>query len=169
MTLSTILYQVWSVVVRKLTWDLSTTPCIYVFMISSSAGAETTAAVMSCWLLAMDIYPEIQKRAQAELRVLLHWSTSGISTGTQQSTAQTPAPTVTSLYEFGRTDLRARGSTLRTISLFIDIAMMLWACTIEPAKDANGHVIPIDVDRTCCVGCPRLGGHFIPLLLDLWS
>jgi len=24
--------------------------------------------------------------------------------------------------------------------------MMLWACTIEPGKDKNGKVIPIDVD-----------------------
>jgi len=30
--------------------------------------------------------------------------------------------------------------------LFIYMAMVLWACTIEPAKDENGHVILIDVD-----------------------
>jgi len=31
-------------------------------------------------------------------------------------------------------------------SLFIDFAMMLWACRIEPGKDERGNVIPIDVD-----------------------
>jgi cytochrome P450 len=32
-------------------------------------------------------------------------------------------------------------------ALFINIAMMLWACNIEPGKDEHGNVIPIDVDR----------------------
>ena len=30
--------------------------------------------------------------------------------------------------------------------LFIYMAMVLWACTIGPAKDENGHVILTDVD-----------------------
>ena len=33
----------------------------------SAAGAGTTAAVMAWWMLAMVVYPETQKRAQAEL------------------------------------------------------------------------------------------------------
>ena len=47
-------------------------------------------------------------------------------------------------YGFGRRV--CVGKHVANNSLFIDIAMMLWACTIEPAKDENGHVIPIDVD-----------------------
>ncbi|KAI0254607.1 cytochrome P450 [Lactifluus subvellereus] len=47
-------------------------------------------------------------------------------------------------YGFGRRI--CVGKHVANNSLFIDIAMMLWACTIEPAKDENGHVIPIDVD-----------------------
>ena len=37
-------------------------------------------------------------------------------------------------------------ANLANKSLFIDFAMMLWACTIEPGKDENGKVIPIDMD-----------------------
>jgi hypothetical protein len=33
----------------------------------SIAGAETTSGVMAWWMLAMVVYPESQKRAQAEL------------------------------------------------------------------------------------------------------
>ena len=47
-------------------------------------------------------------------------------------------------YGFGRRI--CVGKHVANNSLFIDIAMMLWACTIEPAKDENGHSIPIDVD-----------------------
>ncbi|KAH9975377.1 cytochrome P450 [Lactifluus volemus] len=47
-------------------------------------------------------------------------------------------------YGFGRRI--CVGKHVANNSLFIDIAMMLWACTIEPAKDENGQVIPIDVD-----------------------
>lgn len=38
------------------------------------------------------------------------------------------------------------GKHVANNSLFIDFAMVLWACTIEPGKDDNGKVIPIDVD-----------------------
>jgi len=38
------------------------------------------------------------------------------------------------------------GKHVANNSLFIDLAMMLWACKIEPGKDENGKVIPIDVD-----------------------
>lgn len=38
-----------------------------VLIVTSAAGAETTAGVLSWWLLAMVVYPETQKRAQAEL------------------------------------------------------------------------------------------------------
>jgi cytochrome P450 len=33
----------------------------------SVAGAETTSGVMAWWMLAMTAYPDVQKRAQAEL------------------------------------------------------------------------------------------------------
>ena len=38
------------------------------------------------------------------------------------------------------------GKHVANNSLFIDFAMMLWACRIEPGKDERGNVIPIDVD-----------------------
>jgi len=47
-------------------------------------------------------------------------------------------------YGFGRRI--CPGKHVANNSLFIDIAMVLWACKIEPGKDENGNVIPIDVD-----------------------
>jgi len=47
-------------------------------------------------------------------------------------------------YGFGRRI--CVGKHVANNSLFIDFAMMLWACTIEPGKDEKGNVIPIDVD-----------------------
>ena len=47
-------------------------------------------------------------------------------------------------YGFGRRV--CVGKHVANNSLFIDFAMMLWACTIEPGKDEKGNVIPIDVD-----------------------
>lgn len=47
-------------------------------------------------------------------------------------------------YGFGRRV--CVGKHVANNSLFIDFAMMLWACMIEPGKDENGKVIPIDVD-----------------------
>lgn len=40
--------------------------CTFLYFFSA-AGAETTSAVMAWWMLAMVVYPETQKRAQAEL------------------------------------------------------------------------------------------------------
>ena len=37
----------------------------------SAAGAETTTTTLSWWALAMVAYPEVQKRARAELETLL--------------------------------------------------------------------------------------------------
>ena len=37
----------------------------------SGAGAETAAATMSWWTLAMLVHPEVQKRAQKELDVVI--------------------------------------------------------------------------------------------------
>jgi hypothetical protein len=47
-------------------------------------------------------------------------------------------------YGFGRRV--CVGKHVANNSLFIDFAMMLWACKIEPGKDERGNVIPIDVD-----------------------
>lgn len=47
-------------------------------------------------------------------------------------------------YGFGRRV--CVGKHVANNSLFIDFAMMLWACRIEPGKDERGNVIPIDVD-----------------------
>ena len=47
-------------------------------------------------------------------------------------------------YGFGRRV--CVGKHVENNSLFIDIAMTLWACNIEPGKDGRGDIIPIDVD-----------------------
>ncbi|KAI0254606.1 cytochrome P450 [Lactifluus subvellereus] len=186
-----------------------------------AAGAETTAAVMGWWLLAMVLYPEIQRRAHAELDSVVgrtriptfsdfqhlpyiramvkealrwrpvdplglpHLSTEDdwyngmfIPKGSMMmvnvwhlnrdpeiygvdAAHFNPARfldkngDVTSLapeskeeghvtYGFGRRV--CVGKHAANNSLFIYMAMVLWTCTIEPAKDDNGHVIPIDVD-----------------------
>ena len=47
-------------------------------------------------------------------------------------------------YGFGRRV--CVGKHVANNSLFIDFAVMLWACTFEPGKDEKGNAIPIDVD-----------------------
>ncbi|KAH9049791.1 cytochrome P450 [Lactarius deliciosus] len=44
--------------------------------------------------------------------------------------------------------LDANGDHVANNSLFIDMAMTLWACNIEAGKNEHGNVIPIDVDRS---------------------
>ncbi|KAH9049790.1 cytochrome P450 [Lactarius deliciosus] len=48
------------------------------------------------------------------------------------------------MYGFGRRV--CVGKHVANNSLFIDMAMTLWACNIEPGKNEHGNVIPIDVD-----------------------
>ncbi|KAH9051169.1 cytochrome P450 [Lactarius deliciosus] len=43
-------------------------------------------------------------------------------------------------------DTKEEGRHFSDNSLFIDIAMVLWACNIKSGKDEHGNVIPIDVD-----------------------
>jgi len=47
-------------------------------------------------------------------------------------------------YGFGRRD--CPGRHLANDSLFIDIALILWASKIERKKDASGELLPLDVD-----------------------
>jgi hypothetical protein len=47
-------------------------------------------------------------------------------------------------YGFGRRV--CVGKHVANNSLFIDLAVTLWACNIEPAKHTHENVIPIDVD-----------------------
>ena len=65
-------------------------------------------------------------------------------------------------YGFGRRV--CPGKHVANNSLFIDFAMMLWACTIEPGKDENGKIIPIDVDG--CIEDGLLMWDFISALLS---
>ncbi|KAN0132228.1 Cytochrome P450 [Lactarius tabidus] len=188
----------------------------WVAAIMYAAGAETTSAVLAWWMLAMVTYPEVQKRAQAELDAVVgrsrtptfadlphlpyiramvkealrwrpvdpvglpHLSTEDdwyegmfIPKGTIMMAnvwhlnrdpelygadaehfnparfLDTPCPPETKeeghvTYGFGRRV--CVGKHVANNSLFIDLAVTLWACNIEPAKDARGNVIPIDVD-----------------------
>ncbi|KAI0066959.1 cytochrome P450 [Artomyces pyxidatus] len=54
------------------------------------------------------------------------------------------------MYGFGRRV--CVGRHVANDSLFIDMAVMLWACTLEPAKDEGGEVVSIDVDGRIDVG-----------------
>ncbi|KAI0066989.1 cytochrome P450 [Artomyces pyxidatus] len=47
-------------------------------------------------------------------------------------------------YGFGRRV--CPGKHLANDSLFVDVAVLLWACTFEPARDEHGNAIPIDID-----------------------
>ena len=68
-------------------------------------------------------------------------------------------------YGFGRRV--CLGKQLANNSLFIDFAMMLWACAIEPGKDENEKTIPIDVDGYIEDGL--LMWDFISALLSLFG
>ena len=193
----------------------------------SAAGADTTSATLVFWMLAMVTYPEVQKRAQAELDAVVgrtrtptfadfqhlpyiramvkevlrwcpvvplgipHLSTEDdwydgmfIPKGTiviantwelnhdpeiyggdvakfnparflDASGDVGPCPPETKeeghvTYGFGRRV--CVGKHVANNSLFIDIAVTLWACNIEPGKDEHGNVTPIDVD-----GCVQHG------------
>jgi cytochrome P450 len=183
------------------------------------AGAETTSGVMAWWMLAMVVYPESQKRAQAELDAVvgrdriptfadyenlpyiramtkeaLRWRPVGpvglphrsieddwyeghfIPAGTivianvwhlnrdpqiygadaehfnparhlDEKGRVAPGPTDSKeghfMYGFGRRI--CVGRHVANNSLFINIAMVLWAMNIEPATDARGKPLPIDV------------------------
>ncbi|KAI0066938.1 cytochrome P450 [Artomyces pyxidatus] len=185
------------------------------------AGSETTSAALSWWLLAVVTHPETQRRAQAELDVVvgrarvptfadlphlpyisammkeaLRWRPVGpiavphrcseddwyegmfIPKGTicipnvwalnleaeiygadahnfnpgrfldEKSALKENPPDMKEeghgTYGFGRRI--CAGKHIANDSLFIDIAVMLWACTFEPAKDERGDAIPIDTD-----------------------
>ncbi|KAI0066942.1 cytochrome P450 [Artomyces pyxidatus] len=185
------------------------------------AGSETTSAALAWWTLGVVMYPETQKRAQAELDAVVgreriptfadlphlpylramvkealrwrpldplglpHRSTEDdwyegmfIPKGTiciphVWALNRDPALYGTDAHEFnpgrfidekgelwaGPADTKDEGHTtygfgrrvcagkhIANNSLFIDIAMVLWACNLEPAKDACGNPIPIDVD-----------------------
>lgn len=190
-------------------------------MSNSAAGAETTSAVMSWWMLAMVTYPEVQQRAQAELDAVVGRTRAPVFADFQhlpyiramvkealrwrpvdpvglphrlteddwyngmfipkgsiimanvwhlnrdpdiygadaahfnparfldKKGEIAPGPTETKeeghvTYGFGRRV--CVGKHVANNSLFIDIAMVLWACTIKPGKDEHGNKIPIDVD-----------------------
>ncbi|KAH9049792.1 cytochrome P450 [Lactarius deliciosus] len=193
----------------------------WIAAIMYAAGADTTSASLAWWMLAMVTYPEVQKRAQAELDAVvgrehtptfadfqhlpyiramvketLRWRPVGplgfphlsseddwyngmfIPKGTivmanvwhlnrdpeiygadaadfnparflDANGDVAPCPPETKeeghvTYGFGRRV--CVGKHVANNSLFIDIAMMLWACNIKPGKDEHGNVISIDVN-----------------------
>ncbi|KAH9020060.1 cytochrome P450 [Lactarius hengduanensis] len=193
----------------------------WVAAIMYAGGADTTSASLAWWMLAMVAYPEVQKRAQAELDAVvgrsrtptfadfqhlpfisamiketLRWRPVGplgvphcsseddwydgmfIPKGTivmanvwhlnrdpeiygADAADFNPARFLDAKgdiapcspetkeeghvsYGFGRRI--CVGKYVANNSLFIDMAMTLWACNIEPGKDERGNVIPIDVD-----------------------
>ena len=196
-------------------------PGMLLIVYFSAAGAETMANVLAWWMLAMVTYPEVQRRAQAELDAVvgrartptfadlqylpyiramvkeaLRWGPVGPLGFPHVSTEDdwyggmfipkgtvvmanvwhlnldpeiygadaahfnparfldahgdiSPGPPETKeeghvTYGFGRRV--CVGKHVANNSLFIDIAMTLLACNIEPGKDGRGDIIPIDVD-----------------------
>jgi cytochrome P450 len=186
----------------------------------SSAGSETTAAAMAWWMLAMTMYPEVQRKAQEEIddvvgrdrmptiadldsmpyiramvRETLRWRPVD-PMGLQHQTSEDdeyngyfiPKGTLviynvwsmhrdTSVYgqdvdEFNpERYLTADGTQLKPVhpatkgegqvsygfgrricvgryvannTLFADIAQILWACTISPAKNPDGTTMTYD-------------------------
>ncbi|KAH9015899.1 cytochrome P450 [Lactarius hengduanensis] len=187
-----------------------------------AGGSDLSAAAMAWWMLAMVTYPDVQRRAQAELDAVVgrtriptfsdfqhlpyiramvkevlrwrpmvplglpHCSTEDdwyngvfIPKGTimianvwhlnrdptiygadaahfnparfldaNGELSLCPPETMEEghvTYGFGRRVCPGRHAANN--SFFIDMAMVLWACNIEPGKDEHGNVIPIDVDR----------------------
>ncbi|KAH9059541.1 cytochrome P450 [Lactarius vividus] len=173
-----------------------------------AGDSDLSAAAIEWWMLAMVTYPDVQRRAQAELdahlpyiratiKEVLRWRPMAplglphrltkddwyngmfIPKGTTMianvwhlnrdptiygadaahfnpgrfldangELAQCPPETMEEghvTYGFGRRVCPGRHTTNK--SFFIDIAMVLWACNIEPGKDEHRNVIPIDVDR----------------------
>ncbi|KAH9058060.1 cytochrome P450 [Lactarius vividus] len=193
----------------------------WVAAIMYAGGSDTTSASLAWWMLAMVTYPEVQKRAQAELDAVvgrsrtptfadlqhlpficamvketLRWRPVG-PLGVPHCSAEDdwyngmfiPKGTIVmanvwhlnrdpEIYGADAADfnparfLDANGNIAQCFpetkedghvsygfgrrvcvgkhvgnnSLFIDMAMTLWACHIEPGKDEHGNVIPIDVD-----------------------
>ncbi|KAH8990412.1 cytochrome P450 [Lactarius hatsudake] len=202
-------------------YGLSDRESSWVAALMYAGGADTTSATLAWWMLAMVTYPEVQKRAQAELDAVvgrsrtptfadfqhlpyiramvketLRWRPVGplgvphcsseddwyngmfIPKGTivmanvwhlnrdpetygADAADFNPARFLDAngdiapcspetkeeghfSYGFGRRI--CVGRHVGNNSLFIDMAMTLWACNIEPGKDEHGNVIPIDVD-----------------------
>ncbi|KAN0132230.1 Cytochrome P450 [Lactarius tabidus] len=202
-------------------YTLSDRESAWVAAMTYAGGAETSSAALAWWMLAMVTYPDVQKRAQAELdaivgrtriptfadfqhlpyiramvKEMLRWRPVDpvglphlaaeddwyegmfIPKGTiimanvwhlnrdpeiygadaahfnparflDANGEVAPCPPETKeeghvTYGFGRRI--CPGKHVANNSLFIDIAMTLWACNIEPGKDEHGNVTPIDVD-----------------------
>jgi cytochrome P450 len=65
-------------------------------------------------------------------------------------------------YGFGRRN--CIGLHMADNSLFINIAIMLWAAKIERKKDASGRLLPLDVDGWVDVGLAMLADlYYIPI------
>ena len=65
-------------------------------------------------------------------------------------------------YGFGRRN--CIGLHMANNSLFINIAIMLWAAKIERKKDASGRLLPLDLDGWVDVGLAMLAGlYYIPI------
>ncbi|KAH8987338.1 cytochrome P450 [Lactarius hatsudake] len=137
------------------------------------AGAETTSTMMSWWALAMITHPEVQKRAHIELDTVVGRSRTPTSSdapnlpyiqamlmvktvvnfrperflGANGEILPGPAETREeghSTYGFGKR--ACMGKHVANESLFIYIAMSLWAVTFEPARDKDGNEVPFDAD-----------------------
>ncbi|KAG6853456.1 hypothetical protein C0991_004243 [Blastosporella zonata] len=118
-----------------------------------SAGAETTTASVAAFLLAMIHYPDIMRKAQAQIdevvgrdrvptfadrpqlpyiralvKELLRWRPAG--------------PMGRLLREISLPTIRTCvGVTFANQSLFIDFALLLWTFNIEKARDDQGNEI----------------------------
>jgi len=85
--------------------------------------------------------PEIYGENAAHFDPARHLDASGdIAPGTSDTATKEGHVS----YGFGRR--LCPGRYVANNSLFIDIAIMLWAMKIERKKDASGQLLPLDVD-----------------------
>ncbi|KAH9051189.1 cytochrome P450 [Lactarius deliciosus] len=146
--------------------------------VESAGGSDTSAAAMSWWMLAMVIYPDVQKRAQAELDSVVGRTRIPtfsdfqhlpyIRAMVKEMLRWRPMNPLALPHLSTKDDwfLDANGKHVANNSLFIDMATTLWACNIEAGKDEHGNVIPIDVD-----GWVEDGHliHPVPFVADMTS
>ncbi|KAH6904898.1 cytochrome P450 [Coprinopsis sp. MPI-PUGE-AT-0042] len=124
-----------------------------------SAGAETTAAVMAWFFLAMTTNPEVQRKAQEEIdnvvghdrmpdfkdyesmpyvRAIRPFRPERFLDDEGQLKPTHPHSKGEGHFTYGFGRRICVGRYVANNTLFIDIAHILWACTIEPARNHDG-------------------------------
>ncbi|KAJ7852657.1 cytochrome P450 [Mycena olivaceomarginata] len=108
------------------------------------AGAETTVAALSVFMLAMTLYPDVLRKAQVEVDEVFQPERFLDSTGTIDIVPTDTHGRGHISFGFGRRI--CVGLSVVNQTLFIDMAYLVWALNIRKAKDSDGN--PITPSRT---------------------